>query len=105
MKIPEAKAAVDNEWNKLNHLPAWDLKEVQTSADVVGDARDFNSSASHHSMDMCHLTHVELAKTHPQRAMGEWWGTASRMMMVFKPCSRNRAHQLPTWPQQHSWIR
>ena len=29
MKIPDAKAAVDKEWNKLESIPAWDLRESQ----------------------------------------------------------------------------
>ena len=28
MKIPAANAAVDKEWEKLEHIPAWDLTKV-----------------------------------------------------------------------------
>ena len=30
MKIPEAKAAVDKEWEKLEKIPAWDLTKVRS---------------------------------------------------------------------------
>ena len=29
MKIPDAKAAVDKEWKKLETIPAWDVKKSQ----------------------------------------------------------------------------
>ena len=29
MKIPAAKVAVDKEWEKLEKIPAWDLKKSQ----------------------------------------------------------------------------
>ena len=29
MKIPDAKAAVDSEWKKLETIPAWDLEKGQ----------------------------------------------------------------------------
>ena len=30
MKIPDAKAAVDKEWKKLETIPAWDLRKVKS---------------------------------------------------------------------------
>ena len=30
MKIPDAKAAVDKEWKKLETIPAWDVKKVKS---------------------------------------------------------------------------
>ena len=30
MKIPEAKAAVDQEWEKLEKIPAWNLTKVES---------------------------------------------------------------------------
>ena len=30
MKIPDAKAAVDKEWKKLETIPAWDLGKVNS---------------------------------------------------------------------------
>ena len=29
MKLPDAKAAVDKEWKKLETIPAWSVKESQ----------------------------------------------------------------------------
>ena len=30
MKVPAAKAAVDQEWEKLEKIPAWDLTKVRS---------------------------------------------------------------------------
>ena len=30
MKIPDAKAAVDKEWTKLETIPAWDVRKVKS---------------------------------------------------------------------------
>ena len=39
MKIPEAKAAVDKEWEKLEKISAWDLANVRNKSDVINEAR------------------------------------------------------------------
>ena len=35
MQIPDAKAAVDKEWEKLEKLPAWQLTTVQSEKEVI----------------------------------------------------------------------
>ena len=35
MKIPEAKTAVDQDWNKLLNFRAWNFKKVNPEAEVV----------------------------------------------------------------------
>ena len=35
MKIPDAKAAVDKEWKKLETIPAWQLEKVKSKKDVI----------------------------------------------------------------------
>ena len=35
MKIPDAEAAVDKEWKKLETIPAWDLGKVKSKKDVI----------------------------------------------------------------------
>ena len=44
MKIPEAKAAVDTEWNKLKTDLHGTSKDVKPKEDVVRDARDNHTS-------------------------------------------------------------
>ena len=39
MKIPAAKAAVDEEWEKLEKIPAWDLTKVRSKSEVIDEAR------------------------------------------------------------------
>ena len=39
MKIPEAKAAVDKEWEKLEKIPVWDLTKVRSKREVIDEAR------------------------------------------------------------------
>ena len=34
MKIPDAKAAVDKEWEKLEKIPAWQLTKVRNKRGV-----------------------------------------------------------------------
>ena len=35
MKIPDAKAAVDKEWKKLETIPAWELRKVTSKKAIV----------------------------------------------------------------------
>ena len=40
MKIPDAKAAVDKEWKKLETIPAWNMeKEKKNKKEVVVEAQ------------------------------------------------------------------
>ena len=39
MKIPAAKAAVDQEWEKLEKIPAWDITKVRSKKEVIDEAR------------------------------------------------------------------
>ena len=61
MKIPAAKAAVDKEWEKLEKIPAWDLKEVIDEARTKGAKVHFASL-----MDICHLKNGELEAKHQE---------------------------------------
>ena len=40
MKIPEAKAAVDEEWEKLEKIPPWQLTKVRSIKEVIAEARN-----------------------------------------------------------------
>ena len=39
MKIPDAQAAMDQEWKKLETIPAWQLEKVKSKKEVTKEAR------------------------------------------------------------------
>ena len=39
MQIPAAKAAVDDEWEKIEKIPAWKLTKVRSISEVIDEAR------------------------------------------------------------------
>ena len=39
MKIPDAKAAVDKEWNKFETIPAWNWEKVKSKKDIILEAQ------------------------------------------------------------------
>ena len=39
MKIPDAKAAVDKEWKKLEIIPAWNLEKTKSKKEVNLEAQ------------------------------------------------------------------
>ena len=39
MKIPDAKAAVDREWEKFEKMLAWQLNKVKSKKDVILEAQ------------------------------------------------------------------
>ena len=65
MKIPAAKAAVDEEWEKLEKIPAWDRTKVRNKSEVIDDARTKGRKVHFASlMDICHLKNAELETRH-----------------------------------------
>ena len=60
MKIPDAKAAVDKEWKKLENLPAWDVRKVKSKKEVVKEAQKNINEVHFASLtDSCHLKNSE----------------------------------------------
>ena len=56
MKIPDAKAAVDKEWEKLETIPAWNLRKVKSKKEVILEAQRDKMRVHFASlMDLCHL--------------------------------------------------
>ena len=56
IKIPDAKAAVDKEWKKLETSPAWQLESQKVFFEVILEAqRDKKKVHFATLMDMCHL--------------------------------------------------
>ena len=49
-KIPEAKAAVDKEWKKLETFPAWQLDNVKSKKEVILEAQRDNKESP-----LCHI--------------------------------------------------
>ena len=39
MKIPDAKAAADKEWKKLETIPAWQVEKVESNKEVILEAQ------------------------------------------------------------------
>ena len=61
MKIPDAKAAVDKEWKKLETNPAWQLEKVKSKKEVILEAhRDKRKVHFATLMGICHLKNAEL---------------------------------------------
>ena len=61
MKIPDAKAAVDKEWKKLETIPAWQVEKVRSKKEVVKEAQNNRNTVNFASlMDICHLKNVAL---------------------------------------------
>ena len=59
--IPDAKAAVDREWEKLEKLPAWQVTQVKSKKEVIGKAqKDGRTVHIATLMDLCHLKKTEL---------------------------------------------
>ena len=61
MKIPDAKAAVDKEWKRLETIPAWQLDKVICKKEVIKEAQKNNNKVHLASLiDLCHLKNAEL---------------------------------------------
>ena len=61
MTIPDAKAAVEDGWKKLETIQAWKLDKVKSKKEVILEAQ-WNKSEVHLAslMDLCHLKSAEL---------------------------------------------
>ena len=62
IKIPDAKAAVEKEWEKLKKIPAWQLSKSQKQKkEVIEEARNKGRKVHFASfVDLCHLKNSEL---------------------------------------------
>ena len=62
LQIPEAKAALDKEWNKLKDKKAWLVETVSEKRDIQEKAKREGKKVHFGAlMDLCHLKHAELA--------------------------------------------
>ena len=61
MKIPDAKAAVDKEWDKREKIPAWQLDKMKSERDVVlEEQKDQKNVHFGTLMDIGYVKHAEL---------------------------------------------
>ena len=60
-KEPDAKAAVEKEWEKLEKIVAWQLTKVRNKKAAIEEAKNKDRAAHFASpMDFCHLKNPEL---------------------------------------------
>ena len=65
MKIPAAKALVDEEWEKLEKIPACDQTKVRSKKELIDEAKTKGAKVHFASlMDICHLKNAELETKH-----------------------------------------
>ena len=50
MKIPDAKAAVDKEWQKLETIPAWQWEKLKSRGDAIMEAQKREKESP-----LCHI--------------------------------------------------
>ena len=108
MKIPDAKAAVDREWKKLETIPAWELEEVKSKK----EGGYSGSTTRQQEGPLCytdgHLSPQErgvrtpIAKIHRQ-SRAPWWHCERRL---WSPRSfvLNRARLRPKWLPRKWWM-
>ena len=61
MKIPDTKAAVDKEWEKLEILLSWQMTKVKSKREVIKEAQKEGRTVHFATRkDMCHLKNSEL---------------------------------------------
>ena len=77
-KIPDAKAAVDREWAKLEQIPACQLTEVRNKKEVIDEARKEGKIFHFASlMDICHLKSSELEPKLQKNTKAELYSEAT----------------------------
>ena len=65
MKIPDAKDALDEEWEKLEKIPAWNWENMKSKKDVILEAQKEKKKVHFATlMDICHLKNAELEQKH-----------------------------------------
>ena len=70
MKIPDAKVAVDKNWEKLDKILAWQMTKVRNKKEVIAEARNEGRTVHFASlMDVCHRKNSEL-EPHFQKYKG-----------------------------------
>ena len=60
MKISDAKAAVDKEWEMLQKMPAWQVTKVKSKTEVIQKAQDGGTFHFASLMDSCPPQELEV---------------------------------------------
>ena len=99
MKIPDARAAIDKEWDKLEQRQAWVLKGVREKSEVAAEAKKTGSTGHFGNlMALCHIKHSELPK-HLQKYKGRvvFRGDDVRDESGYLAVFLSKGHQLLIW--------
>ena len=99
---PEARDALNKEWETLERIPAWGVKAVHSKAQVKAEAYK-NGLPVHFAqlMALCFLKNVELEnslRTYTGRVVLR--GTKSRKSVASNQCSLNNGLRHRIWWQQ-----
>ena len=96
MKNPDAKAAVDKEWKKLETIPVWQLEKVQSKKEVILAAQRDKKKSPH-----CHIDgHMSPQKRWIRTQITEiqrtgrtpWWRPRKTFGRRFKVTSWSSSH-------------
>ena len=106
MQIPDAKAALEKEWTKLETRKAWDVTRVKPKADVIAEAlRNKRPVQSASLMDLCHIKIVSYVKSSgPTKAQSFFAVILSKMSPDNLLSSPSRELLLHICLQQNSWM-
>ena len=65
MEDTRSKTAVDEKWEKLEKILAWDLTKVRSKSEVIDEARTKGAQVHFASLvDTCHFKNAELETKH-----------------------------------------
>ena len=92
MKIPDAKAAVDKEWKKVETILAWRLGKVKSKKDDILEAQRDELATL---MDICHLKNAALEPQF-QKCQGRvvLRGDVARTILYLVQYLLNNVHQI-----------
>ena len=94
MTLPDAKAAVDKEWETLEKIPARQLTNVTNKKKLMDEARKEGKTVHFASlMDICHLKNSEL-EPKSKNTTAEWYSeeTLSKMIQALTQYLQSKVH-------------
>ena len=95
MKVPDAKAAADKEWEKLEKILAWQLTKVRNKREVI-DAVRKEGNTVHRAwvMDICHLKSSERERPFQKKTKAEWHSEVIRALSQYLQSKVHLRHKL-----------
>ena len=96
MKIPDAKAAVDKEWEKVETILAWQLGKVNSKKDDFLEAQRVEKKVHFATlMDICHLKNAALEhQFHKCQGRVVLRGDVARTILYLVQYLLNNVHQI-----------